>query len=52
MHFCQHAGHEQPRSGTIARTIDDRNDARGNFFISNEGMAKILFGPLQRSLKL
>jgi len=51
MRFRQHAGHEQPHTGAIAGTIDDRNDARGNLLIVNKGMAKIRLRALQRSLK-
>jgi hypothetical protein len=47
MHLRQHAGHEHSHSGTVTRTIDDRNDALGDFLIVNEKMTKIPLGALQ-----
>jgi hypothetical protein len=46
MHLRQHARHEQPHPGTIAGTIDCRNNACLNLLIVNKGMAKILLGAL------
>jgi hypothetical protein len=51
MHLRQHARHEQPHPGAIARTVDHRDNARRNLLIVDEGMAEILLGALQRSLK-
>ena len=51
MRLRQHARHDQPHPGAITRTVRHRHHARGNLLIVDEGMAEILLGALQRSLK-
>ncbi|HZL80251.1 MAG TPA: hypothetical protein VFC17_15565 [Candidatus Limnocylindrales bacterium] len=47
----QHAGHEQPHSGAIARAIHNRKNPRRNLFFVNKRMAKVRLCAFQGSFK-